>query len=51
MKLLEPKFKKGTLIYTDNASFPSAKPFLNYLKSNPENIRQGESMKPKAALN
>ena len=41
MKTLEPKFKKGTLIYTDNAAFPSAKPFLNYLKSNPEKYKSG----------
>jgi len=33
LKILEPKFKKGTLIYTDNASFASAKPFLNYIRS------------------
>ena len=36
LKILEPKFKKGTLIYTDNASFPSAKPFLNHLKAHPD---------------
>ncbi len=35
LKILEPKFKKGTLIYTDNASFSSAKPLLNYIKANP----------------
>ena len=35
LKILEPKFRKGTLIYTDNTSFKSAKPFLNYLKKNP----------------
>ncbi|MEM6967646.1 MAG: class I SAM-dependent methyltransferase [Bacteroidota bacterium] len=35
IKILEPKFRKGTLIYTDNASFPSAQPFLNYIKSDP----------------
>lgn len=34
LKLLEPKFKKGTLIYTDNASFKSTKPFLEYVKAN-----------------
>ena len=39
LKMLEPKFKKGTLIYTDNASFASARPFLNYIKSNPEKYR------------
>lgn len=46
IKILEPKFKKGTLIYTDNASFPSAKPFLNYITSNPlkyKTMRIGES--------
>ena len=36
LKILEPKFKKGTLIYTDNASFRSAQPFLAYLDSRPE---------------
>ena len=35
LKMLEPKFKKGTLIYTDNASFASAKPFLRYITSHP----------------
>jgi len=35
LKLLEPKFKTGTLIYTDNVSFKSTKPFLEYIKSNP----------------
>ncbi|WP_422859674.1 O-methyltransferase [Flagellimonas sp. S174] len=39
VKLLEPKFKKGMLIYTDNASFKSARPFLEYLKANPEKYR------------
>ncbi len=41
LEMLEPKFKKGTLIYTDNASFPSAKPFLNYLRSNPHKYKTG----------
>ena len=35
LKLLEPKFKRGTLIYTDNASFKSAKPFLQYIHAHP----------------
>jgi len=39
LKLLEPKFKKGTLIYTDNASFSSARPFLKYIKSNPDKYK------------
>ena len=34
LEMLEPHFKKGTLIYTDNANFPGLKPFLKYLKSN-----------------
>ncbi|MEM7103979.1 MAG: class I SAM-dependent methyltransferase [Bacteroidota bacterium] len=33
LKMLEPKFKSGTLIYTDNATFRSAKPLLDYLRS------------------
>ncbi len=36
VKMLEPKLKKGTLIYTDNVGFRSTKPFLKFLKSNPE---------------
>ena len=32
LKVLEPKFRKGTLIYTDNASFKNAQPFLEYLQ-------------------
>lgn len=36
LKMLEPKFKKGTLIYTDNASFRSAQPFLEYLRAHQE---------------
>ena len=39
LKMLEPRLTKGALIYTDNASFPSAKPYLNYLKSRPEKYR------------
>ena len=39
LKMLEPKFKKGTLIYTDNASFRSAQHFLTYLDSHPEMYR------------
>lgn len=39
LKLLEPRFKKGTLIYTDNASFRSARPFLEYIHNHPEKYR------------
>ncbi len=39
MKILEPKLAPGALIYTDNASFASARPFLNYLKSKPDEYR------------
>ena len=39
LQLLEPKFKKGTLIYTDNASFKSAKPFLNYIQANSQKYK------------
>jgi len=35
LEMLEPKFKKGTLIYTDNASFRSSQPFIQHLKNNP----------------
>lgn len=36
LKQLEPSFKEGTIIYTDNASFRSAKPYLDYIYSQPE---------------
>jgi len=39
LKMLEPKFKKGTLIYTDNADFNSSKPLLDYFKNAPEQYR------------
>ena len=39
LQLLEPKLRKGALIYTDNASFSSAKPFLRYLSAHPEKYR------------
>ncbi|MEL7422002.1 MAG: class I SAM-dependent methyltransferase [Bacteroidota bacterium] len=39
MKLLEPKLATGALIYTDNASFASARPFLNYINSNPDKYK------------
>ncbi|MEO0473819.1 MAG: class I SAM-dependent methyltransferase [Bacteroidota bacterium] len=35
-RMLEPLLQPGCLIYTDNAAFPSAKPFLNYIRSKPE---------------
>lgn len=36
LRILEPKFKSGTLIYTDNASFASARPLLDYFAAHPE---------------
>jgi len=39
LQLLEPKFKTGTLIYTDNVSFKSTKPFLEYIRSNPSKYK------------
>lgn len=39
MKLLEPKLNKGALIYTDNASFSSAKPYINYVRSQSDRFR------------
>ena len=39
LQLLEPLFRPGTLIYTDNASFKSARPFLEYLRQRPELYR------------
>ena len=39
IQILEDKFKPGTLIYTDNASFASAQPFINYLRSRPEKYK------------
>lgn len=42
VKMLSPKLKKGSLIYTDNVGFPSTKPFLNYLFSKPHEFRNKE---------
>lgn len=39
LKQLEPFFKKGTIIYTDNASFKSAKPYLDYIYSRPDKYK------------
>ncbi|MBX2874927.1 MAG: class I SAM-dependent methyltransferase [Saprospiraceae bacterium] len=39
LRQLEPFFKDGTIIYTDNASFKSAKPYLDYIYSRPEKYR------------
>ncbi|MEM7041048.1 MAG: class I SAM-dependent methyltransferase [Bacteroidota bacterium] len=39
LKLLEPKFKPGTLVYTDNASFKSARPLLDYLHADPSKYK------------
>lgn len=36
LKMLEPKFKKGCIVITDNTNFPSAKPFLNYIRNHPK---------------
>lgn len=35
LKMLEPKFKKGCIVITDNTNFPSAKPFLKYIRNHP----------------
>lgn len=36
LEMLEPKFKTGASIITDNAGFASAKPLLNHLKNHPD---------------
>lgn len=36
LQMLEPKFKKGCIVITDNTNFPSAKPFLKYIRNNPK---------------
>ncbi len=33
LKMLEPKLKKGAIIYTDNANMASAQPFLDYVRN------------------
>ena len=35
LQLLEPKFRKGCTVITDNVNFRSAKPFLNYVRNHP----------------
>lgn len=47
IKMLSPNFKKGTLIYTDNVGFPSTKPFLDYLESNPDKFVSKKVYEPK----
>ncbi|MEO1409879.1 MAG: class I SAM-dependent methyltransferase [Bacteroidota bacterium] len=39
LQLLEPQLRPGALIYTDNASFRSARPLLEYFHSQPERYR------------
>ncbi|MEM6804217.1 MAG: class I SAM-dependent methyltransferase [Bacteroidota bacterium] len=36
LEQLEPKLKRGCLIYTDNVNFQSTRPFMSYLKGHPE---------------
>lgn len=38
LKMLEPKFKTGASILTDNASFASAKPFISYVRQSPKYV-------------
>ncbi|WP_445946661.1 O-methyltransferase [Shewanella sp.] len=44
LKLLEPKLKPGAIIYADNANFPGMKPFVDYVRRQPE-IFSSSSMK------
>ncbi|MEO1516723.1 MAG: class I SAM-dependent methyltransferase [Bacteroidota bacterium] len=39
LKLLEPRFAKNCLIYTDNASFKSARPLLLHFASHPNKYK------------
>ena len=39
LHILEPKLKKGAVIYTDNAGFPGTQPFIDHLESRPEKYR------------
>jgi len=50
IKMLEPKLKKGTFVYTDNIGFPSTKPFVNYLQSNPAKYRNTKVYEDKGEL-
>jgi len=36
LQMLEPRFKKACIVITDNTNFPSAKPFLKYVRNNPK---------------
>lgn len=36
LKMLEPKLAPGAIIYTDNVAFASARPFLEYIRSQPQ---------------
>ncbi len=48
IKMLIPKLKNGTLIYTDNVGFPTTKPFLDYLQSNPDRFESNKVYAPKS---
>ena len=39
LKMLEPKLKKGAIIYTDNINFPGSKPFIKYIESQPKKFK------------
>ncbi|MFS4494319.1 O-methyltransferase [Maribacter sp. 2308TA10-17] len=39
IKMLEPKLKKGALIYTDNINFSGSRPFIEYIESHPEKFK------------
>jgi predicted O-methyltransferase YrrM len=40
IKILEPKFRRGAILVTDNADFPGTQPFLHYLNENPAYVTQ-----------
>lgn len=40
LELLEPKLKRGCLIYTDNVNFQSTRPFMSYLNGNPQKYQR-----------
>ncbi len=40
LKLLEPKFRTGTLVYIDNTSFRSTKPLFSYMYANASRYKE-----------
>ena len=50
LKMLEPKLKKGAIVYTDNINFPGSKPFTEYIESHPEKFKNKRLSESKGGI-